>query len=463
MTAQTADADELFHALDFAATRNALVELHTHLLGMGSADFWVHQIMLTYLPRSFKADGSDTNLTFDGVRNRVKEVIRWCNFGDSAPNLDSFEKESFAGFVLTDQKKSFVAEHFTADVVYSLRRLAVACGVAESEDGVDELQLSNLEATINNATGRLDFATRVKEYAIFNARKNTWQKVRGITNGDLIAYLANDPQHPAPNGGAGSGADDLRAIIRNCFELCDSNGGAAPPSHISAHYRGNFTPEFYPRRFVMKDAIYEQRLEVLAILLNNVLARYGRAGVGYVELSLSARDAANERVLATLAGCTFARHSQPATSTKSKQAPAKKSKSSATRAISARAGTRQLVRVSVAKKSAAADGGAVSSATRAAKRNREPKSPKPAKAAPPAAGPEEKLRLPVTRVRDQLKLDEVNPRWRTVLDIYNDKPKLQVFKFLMAFNRTVRPERLPVRLADPVGGVLTPVLAEADC
>jgi hypothetical protein len=37
--------------LDEHVSRRSLVELHSHLLGMGSADFWVSRIMATYLPR----------------------------------------------------------------------------------------------------------------------------------------------------------------------------------------------------------------------------------------------------------------------------------------------------------------------------------------------------------------------------------------------------------------------------
>jgi hypothetical protein len=37
--------------LDKSIEGKILVELHTHLLGMGSADFWVSRIMVTYLPR----------------------------------------------------------------------------------------------------------------------------------------------------------------------------------------------------------------------------------------------------------------------------------------------------------------------------------------------------------------------------------------------------------------------------
>ena len=48
------DDDKLraWRQLDAFVRSKHLVELHTHLMGMGSADFWLHRIMETYLPRA---------------------------------------------------------------------------------------------------------------------------------------------------------------------------------------------------------------------------------------------------------------------------------------------------------------------------------------------------------------------------------------------------------------------------
>mmetsp|Transcript_16969 Transcript_16969/g.22224 ORF Transcript_16969/g.22224 Transcript_16969/m.22224 type:complete len:120 (-) Transcript_16969:2056-2415(-) len=40
--------------LDEKVVSHELVDLHTHLLGMGSADWWVTRIMKVYLPRVFE-------------------------------------------------------------------------------------------------------------------------------------------------------------------------------------------------------------------------------------------------------------------------------------------------------------------------------------------------------------------------------------------------------------------------
>ena len=44
--------EALIHKLDIHIARRSFVELHTHLLGMGSADFWVKKIMETYILRA---------------------------------------------------------------------------------------------------------------------------------------------------------------------------------------------------------------------------------------------------------------------------------------------------------------------------------------------------------------------------------------------------------------------------
>jgi hypothetical protein len=43
--------EEAWEYLDKLIRTKQLVELHTHLLGMGSSDFWVSRIIRTYLPR----------------------------------------------------------------------------------------------------------------------------------------------------------------------------------------------------------------------------------------------------------------------------------------------------------------------------------------------------------------------------------------------------------------------------
>lgn len=71
--------------------------------------------------------------------------------------------------------------------------------------------------------------------------------------GDLLNY--NESFHSS-----------VRALIRNAFEMLNEDG-TEPKVTTLNRYRGCFTPEFYPRRFALKDCIYQQRLDILSYLL----------------------------------------------------------------------------------------------------------------------------------------------------------------------------------------------------
>lgn len=55
-------------------------------------------------------------------------------------------------------------------------------------------------------------------------------------------------------------------------------------------------------RFKLKDCIYEQRLEVLSILINETVYNYSNSGVFYVEFSLGVKDLLNLDVWKHLLG-----------------------------------------------------------------------------------------------------------------------------------------------------------------
>jgi hypothetical protein len=56
---------ELRSELDRQIQDHRLVELHTHLMGMGDADFWVHLIIETYIPRSTEFAKAHLEENFD--------------------------------------------------------------------------------------------------------------------------------------------------------------------------------------------------------------------------------------------------------------------------------------------------------------------------------------------------------------------------------------------------------------
>ncbi|CAF3915700.1 unnamed protein product [Rotaria sp. Silwood1] len=90
---------------------------------------------------------------------------------------------------------------------------------------------------------------------------------------------------------------DARAHIINAFSMCNADG--TRPRSIDYHsFRGLFTPEFYPRRFALKDSLYEQRLDILGLLLQHVLHRYQTCmpPVKYCEFSIGVGDLSSAHI-----------------------------------------------------------------------------------------------------------------------------------------------------------------------
>src|SRR5207248_2919014 len=157
---------------------------------------------------------------------------------------------------------SYFLCHYTDDVIFDEACLATLCNITDSQS---DMRRYRLEALFNNAmpAGQL-----FQPYIYFDARKRTMRCDVGLRNADLVAMM------PPDSGPSFS----ISSTVRNWFQLLGHGGDRADQHDIIRMYRGQFTPEFYPMRFLAKDCIYRQRPEVLGILLNTVLARYARAG-----------------------------------------------------------------------------------------------------------------------------------------------------------------------------------------
>ena len=91
--------EDLHKELDKFIYDESLTDLHTHLMGMGSADFWVTKIMETYLPRRYGTDkeiyyplstlmeASGFKATEDSVDISLFEARFFEGFADQAYNL----------------------------------------------------------------------------------------------------------------------------------------------------------------------------------------------------------------------------------------------------------------------------------------------------------------------------------------------------------------------------------------
>ncbi|KAJ3332072.1 hypothetical protein HDU91_003179, partial [Kappamyces sp. JEL0680] len=273
--------------LDQHIAAKNMVELHTHLLGMGSNEFWVQRIMCTYLVRVKEHAATDkwkelaVLLSYQllvedtAVRNNVKAFQSNLKANVLSTGLLLVDKplETFLKAAGNRSRMAHVFESLlTFDVVYGKDKLEQSLGLDTQEDCESPANLVDLGERL---------AACYHDHIIYNARKRTFTKVHGITNSQLVELLPSNKL--------------LEARINNAFAMLNEEG-EPPESPDLDKYRGRFSPEFYPKRFQLKDCIYEQRLEVLGILINNISARYAKSGVYYVELSLGVKDLLNQDV-----------------------------------------------------------------------------------------------------------------------------------------------------------------------
>lgn len=77
------ERETAFQRLDDGIRDFGLTELHTHLMGMGSADFWVSRIMEVYIPRT----GDDVFYPLDEIIKASDLNIFGCNSDDWSQSL----------------------------------------------------------------------------------------------------------------------------------------------------------------------------------------------------------------------------------------------------------------------------------------------------------------------------------------------------------------------------------------
>ena len=306
-----------------------LYDLHAHLLGMGNAGFWIDTILMdeSIMPKhhTFMADQSTREelcpLVWDkengGFVNDTqtarffhylvqKNIFRSVN-GNTIETV-GFEQAINSlkekGFPLTlvnilDEKIYNDLIHaglefkrdFSYDVILELSDLGKGLGVKESE----------CEGFVQLAVGeKLSFhlpdrTTIFQHWIIFNAREQKFKIVYGIQVDALRRLISVDKNKPS------EAAKLARAHIVNAFSMCDAEGTRARSVDLHG-FHGLFTPEFYPRRFALKDSIYSQRLDILAALIAHIIERYQTClpPVKYCELSVSANDLAKPWVLDVL-------------------------------------------------------------------------------------------------------------------------------------------------------------------
>jgi len=260
-----------------------LSELHTHLMGMGNANFWLGLLNdRNALPSDSLSDPRDILAHFpliwspedqafldkDATTEAFTQLLH-PDVPDSLKPLFGITNREELLRHLSHYQLSF-ARDFTFEVILKLQDLFKAFGIPEGHP--ESVRQAVLEERL-----MIGSASPIRRFIIWNARNQQLQHCHGLRVSDLCRLMQ---QHP-----------EVEGHVRNGFSMCSNDGSAATVSDFHS-FRGSFTPEFYPRRFALKDSLYEQRLDVLAILLSHVLDRYGscRPPVDYVEFSVGVGD-----------------------------------------------------------------------------------------------------------------------------------------------------------------------------
>ncbi len=338
-----ADISAMIFELDEWRKRKSLVELHTHLLGMGDHTFWIKQMrevkkaahagsfpdtwklkdmvphfqhVEMFRPAGYnsknsalthfwaavkKASEEKTDLpeplTFDTKSLAAAQDLRLspaqvCGvfatlFRSARESKKGYPSIPFVALAHTRQltcsegdsslpitKKLYdfcnqtplgdisftMAKMWSSDVIYTQERLEQALHTLGVRKQYEE------EAALHS---RLDprhtgkFNAAFKQYVVWDARTQAFDLVTGLPNTVLLQLM------------------DSSAVvmhnIQNAFSILECNGQEVTPETLNALIMDQFTPEFYPRRFSLKDALYEQRLDTLNELLKHVLERYSTA------------------------------------------------------------------------------------------------------------------------------------------------------------------------------------------
>ncbi|CAF3981701.1 unnamed protein product [Rotaria sp. Silwood1] len=330
---------------DDILSSHELCDLHAHLLGMGSIEFWIDDVIKNpkILPthddfcqtpelcaqlcrliwcqkRCAFIDGKQTakfiNLLIS--RNFPNE----CDLENILSTLDDdIDTDTKATFREVISKDNFIhqLEHydlsfgssssdtigdFTYDVVLTLNDLGKGLGVTTSPiNNFEDLIQSKVEEKLGLHIYQESIEQRLRpfrQWIVFNARKQKFEIVKGITVEILRKLISVKTK-------ASVQTHIARAHLTNAFSMCNPDGTESRFIDFD-RFHGSFTREFYPCRFALKDSFYSQRLDILAALLLHVLRRYGTClpPIRYCELSIGVEDLCCPWIFDVL--CSFPAH-----------------------------------------------------------------------------------------------------------------------------------------------------------
>ena len=184
---------------------------------------------------------------------------------------------------------------FTFSVVFSIKILAEGLDIkfSDSRQGLCIAAISEKLGIPHDL-----IKDYFNDYLVWNARKQQLEFIYGLRLDELRLLISPQQKTIA--------SKTAFAHIMNCFSM--SNPDGSTPKTTDFHsYRGAFTPQFYPRRYSLKDSLYEQRLDILLFLLSYVLLRYAtsRPKVSYVEFSVGVSDLSQPHILHLLRSVSY--------------------------------------------------------------------------------------------------------------------------------------------------------------
>ena len=106
--ASDTDKDQLFKILDKHILKKGLTELHTHLMGMGSADFWVSKIMESYLHRIECDEDKPSERKVEFTLAQLMIASGYSYSDSDSYDLSLFEARFFDGFLNRNLKSTAV-------------------------------------------------------------------------------------------------------------------------------------------------------------------------------------------------------------------------------------------------------------------------------------------------------------------------------------------------------------------
>ncbi len=204
----------LYDALDDMILKGGLAELHTHLAGMGSADFWVTRIMEGYLMRTTKKNEEEREERKEEGEGKGKGKGKGQGKGKGKGKKEEEMKE---------------------EVYYDIDSIFDACGLEVPKEIkavhaiTDNGKLESIERDYKLAILEPMMFSRVK-CDLHTAFKNVPLKFKEneeyfcISNTKLVELMEEERRNVADG--------PLVSMVRNWFQFLNLNGSAANENEI---------------------------------------------------------------------------------------------------------------------------------------------------------------------------------------------------------------------------------------